>query len=403
MMKNFVLLSLALTLASVAHSQKVLFDNVKGEVAGNADWVIDADTHDVYVSGSGVVSNGGTQSDAQRFPTPDQSTVTAATAENYWTGGISAWGIECVKTGYHVESLPYNVAITHGSASNVQDLSNYDVYVVDEPNTQYTAAQKTAILNFVYNGGGLFIVSDHNMSDRNGDGWDSPNIWNDLMTTNTVQANPFGISFDLQDFSGNYGVSNIAGDSILNGPYGNVSQVKWSGGTSMTLNTTANPTVKGVVYKSGGSGNTNVLVAYGYYGKGRFAAMGDSSPSDDGSGDPGDVLYGGWTTDAAGNHRKLIMNMTIWLMGGKVATGISDMPSDTQISLYPNPIDNILNVKCEELCTLEIFDISGQKVFETKVEGNYLKHMDVSTLYSGMYMYKMTGEKTLNTGKLIKR
>ena len=403
MMKNFVLLSLALTLASVAHSQKVLFDHVKGEVAGNADWVIDADTHDVYVSGSGVVSNGGTQSDAQRFPTPDQSTVTAATAENYWTGGISAWGIECVKTGYHVESLPYNVAITHGSASNVQDLSNYDVYVVDEPNTQYTAAQKTAILNFVYNGGGLFIVSDHNMSDRNGDGWDSPNIWNDLMTTNTVQANPFGISFDLQDFSGNYGVSNIAGDSILNGPYGNVSQVKWSGGTSMTLNTTANPTVKGVVYKSGGSGNTNVLVAYGYYGKGRFAAMGDSSPSDDGSGDPGDVLYGGWTTDAAGNHRKLIMNMTIWLMGGKVATGISDMPSDTQISLYPNPIDNILNVKCEELCTLEIFDISGQKVFETKVEGNYLKHMDVSTLYSGMYMYKMTGEKTLNTGKLIKR
>ena len=93
MKKNYVLLSLALTLASVAHSQKVLFDNVKGEVAGNADWVIDADTHDVYVSGSGVVSNGGTQSDAQRFPTPDQSTVTSTTAENYWEGGISAWGI----------------------------------------------------------------------------------------------------------------------------------------------------------------------------------------------------------------------------------------------------------------------------------------------------------------------
>ena len=403
MKKNYVLLSLALTLASVAHSQKVLFDNVKGEVAGNADWVIDADTHDVYVSGSGVVSNGGTQSDAQRFPTPDQSTVTSTTAENYWEGGISAWGIECVKTGCHVESLPYNVAITHGSGSNVQDLSNYDVYVVDEPNTQYTAAQKTAILNFVYNGGGLFIVSDHNMSDRNGDGWDSPNIWNDLMTTNTVQANPFGISFDLQDFSGTYGVANIAGDSILNGPYGNVSQVKWSGGTSMTLNTTANPTVKGVVHKTGGSGNTNVLVAYGYFGKGRFAAIGDSSPTDDGSGDPGDVLYGGWTTDAAGNHRKLIMNMTIWLMGGKVATGISDMPSDTQISLYPNPIDNILNVKCEELCTLELFDISGQKVLEEKVEGNYLKHIDVSALYTGMYVYKIKGEKTISTGKLIKK
>jgi hypothetical protein len=53
----------------------------------------------------------------------------------------------CVKTGYRVESLPYNVPITYGSGSNVQDLSNDDVYIVDQPNTQYTSAEKTATPN----------------------------------------------------------------------------------------------------------------------------------------------------------------------------------------------------------------------------------------------------------------
>ena len=102
-----------------------------------------------------------------------------------------------VKLGNSVENLPTGTAITYGNAANPQDLANYNVFVVDEPNTLFTAAEKTAIVNFVKNGGGLFMISDHTMSDRNNDGYDSPAIWNDLMTNNSVQANPFGFSIAL--------------------------------------------------------------------------------------------------------------------------------------------------------------------------------------------------------------
>lgn len=403
MKKKYLMIGLALILSGSAFSQRILFDNTLGEVCGNADWVVDADVHNLYINSSGNVTTTGQQSNAQRYPTPAQSTINSLTPENYWTGGISAWGIECVKSGMTVESLPWNVAITYGNSSNPQDLSNYKVFVIDEPNLQMTMAEKAALVNFVYNGGGLFIVSDHNGSDRNFDGWDSPAIWNDLFTNNGVHANPFGITFDLQDISGSYGVTNIPGDSCLNGPYGTVTQVKWSGGTTMTLSTSNNPTVKGDVYKTGGSGSTNAVFAHGYYGKGRFAAMGDSSPTDDASGDPGDQLYDGWITDASGNHRKLIMNATIWLAGGETTTGVNDLLDEPVVSLYPNPADNMIRVQAPELYTLQIFDMSGRSCLEQQIDISGGKYIDISDLSAGVYVYKVSGPDGYHAGRFVKK
>src|SRR6202000_1879437 len=107
---------------------------------------------------------------------------------------LSSWGISLVKLGYHVETLPSTGTITYGNSSNPQDLSNYNVFVIDEPNKKFTTAESNAIVSFVKNGGGLFMISDHTGSDRDNDGWDSPAIWNDLMTNNTVASNPFGFS-----------------------------------------------------------------------------------------------------------------------------------------------------------------------------------------------------------------
>ena len=89
--------------------------------------------------------------------------------------------------------------------NNDQDLSNYKVFIVTEPNSQFTMAEKDAIINFVKNGGGLYMIADHDNSDRNGDFyWDSPAIWNDLVSTNSVVANPFGITFDVVTFHNHY-------------------------------------------------------------------------------------------------------------------------------------------------------------------------------------------------------
>lgn len=298
---------------------KILFDATKAETAGNADWVIDAKNYNLaYSSSTGLpyVSTGNTrQSNPVAIPSPSQSLITASDTETYWTGALSAWAVDCVKKGYYVETLPpVTGKITYGKSSNTQDLSKYNIFVVDEPNIKFDTAEANAIVNFVKNGGGLYIISDHANSDRNNDGWDSPMIWNDLFNNNTVQKNPFGIAIDSNSVSGTFSnILNSATDSLLHGPKGNVTKVMWSAGATMTLTPSANPTVKGVVFKTGTSGNTNVLCAYARYGKGKVVAMSDSSPFDDGTGNPNTTLYNGYFTDAAGNHQRLIMNATIWL------------------------------------------------------------------------------------------
>lgn len=279
---------------TTATPKKFLFDATKAETAGNADWVLDAD------------------SSPQRFPTPAQSNVTATTTESFWRGGLSAWGIALAKLGHTVETLPSGTAITYGGIG-AQDLKNYDVFVIDEPNTRFTAAEKTAILNFVKNGGGLFMISDHTVSDRNNDGWDSPAIWNDLMSTNTVKTNPFGITITLNNFSET--TSNrlsATTNPILNGSQGTVTQLKYSAGASMSINTTANATAQGLIWRGSSSqGSSNIMCATATFGTGRVVVIGDSSPADDGTGASGDTLYPGWTELAS--HARLHMNASLWL------------------------------------------------------------------------------------------
>lgn len=371
-----VFFSLLLFICGTGYSQvKILFDDTKAEQAGNADWVISNTTSPVQV------------------PTPSQSAITASTAETYWNGGISSWGIDCVKQGYYVETLIPGKSITYGSTTNTQDLSKYSVYVVCEPNTQFTAAEKTAIINFVKNGGGLFMVSDHDNSDRNNDGWDSPAIWNDLMSTNSVQANPFGITFDLTTFSQTTSnVASLSNDSILHGSMGNVTKAMWSSGTSMTLDKTKNSTVIGQVFKTGSSntGTTGVMFATAKYGNGKVAAIGDSSPCDDGTGNSGDTLYDGYWTDASGNHRLLLMNATIWLATHNNATPVENIEIP-EITFYPNPVKNgNLYITAGSIFNnVQIFDVSGKLIKNINTNSDK-ETIDLTGISSGFYLCKIS-------------
>ena len=276
--------------------KKFLFDATKAETAGNADWVIDEDN-----------------SNPQSIPTPAQSTVISSTSETYWTGAISSWGIALAKMGHKVETLPAAGSITYGSSSNTQDLSHYDVFVIDEPNTRFTTSEKQAILNFVNNGGGLFMISDHTQSDRDNDGWDSPAIWNDFMTNNGLINNPFGFSIDLTNISGTSSnvLSGNTTNVILHGSQGNVTQLDFSNGATLTLNNSINSTVQGLIWQSGSSqSSTNAISASSTYGTGRVYVVTDSSPMDDGSGAIGNTLYVGWSLFS---HTKLFMNASLWL------------------------------------------------------------------------------------------
>jgi hypothetical protein len=283
--------------ASVTVVKKFLFDASQGETAGNADWVIDQDN-----------------SNPQRIPTPLQSTITSTTAENYWTGGISAWGVALAQKGHTVETLPANGQITYGSTTNAQDLRNYDVFVVVEPNIRFTTAEKQAILNFVNNGGGLFLGANHNGSDRNNDGWDSPRIWNDLMSSNGIRSNPFGLAVELTNITqvSTNVLTNSTGNPILRGTEGSVTNLSYNAGATLSINRTANPAVQPLIWQNSTAqtSTTRIMAATSTYGSGRVFAVADSSPIDDGTGAPNNTLYVGWRLYS---HTPLFMNASLWL------------------------------------------------------------------------------------------
>jgi hypothetical protein len=286
--------TITINAVQVSTAKKFLFDASHAETAGNADWVIDQDN-----------------STPQRIPTPSYTGITATTAESYWTGGISAWGIALVKKGHLVETLPSTGTITYGSTTNAQDLSKYDVFVVDEPNKRFTTAEKTAMLQFVQNGGGLFVVGNHTVSDRDNDGWDSPAIWNDMFSTNSIQTNPFGVTFTLNNISEVTSNKSTASSTILNGSEGSVAQLQFNSGSTMSISTAANPNVRGLIWRSTSTQSTsNIMAASSTFGAGRVFLIGDSSPTDDGTGAPNNTLFNGW---GVYSHTRLMMNASLWL------------------------------------------------------------------------------------------
>jgi hypothetical protein len=398
-MRIIFILLLWLSVASTTNAQKkFLFDATKAETAGNADWVIDEDNNV-----------------PQRFPTPAQSTITVTTPETYWTGALSSWGIALVKLGHTVETLPTGTAITYGNASNPQDLSNYNVFIIDEPNTPFTASEKTAIVSFVQNGGGLFAISDHAGADRNNDGWDAVRVWNDLFRTNSIQPYPFGILVDSTNFSET--TSNVLADTtnrILHGSQGTVTQLQYSNGASLTLNPSVNPNVRGLIWQmSASQGNTNLMCASSVYGTGRVVMIGDSSPADDGTGAPGNTLYTGWTD--VPSHAYLHLNASLWLAKvGESVTAISPTAAavPTHFALeqnYPNPFNPTTTitywVPSSNAVSLNVYDVLGREVAvvvnERKAAGRYAASFDASKLTSGIYFYRLTTGGYTQTKKMV--
>jgi hypothetical protein len=289
------------TSAHAATPHRVLFDNAHAETAGNADWII---------------------STSQPDPLGQDS---SPSAETDWTGALSAWGVALQKTGdYSLKTLPSGSSLAYGGSATT-DLSNFDTLVLPEPNTLFTTAEKTAIMTFVKNGGGLFMISDHTGADRNNDGEDAVEILNDLMTNNSVDStDPFGFSVDTANISSGYPAAiSDSNDPVLHGSFGTVTKSLIASGTTATLKPADNANVKGLLYRSGYSGDTGAFFVTSTFGSGRVAFWGDTSPADDGTGQSGNTLYDGWN-DTGATNAPLALNATEWLSGASGDGGGDD-------------------------------------------------------------------------------
>ncbi|ANQ53932.1 DNA-binding protein [Thermosipho sp. 1063] len=220
---------------------RVLFDEGHGQQAGNADWVINgayskfANSIDGYVKGT-------------------------------------------------KEKLSFEL------------LSLYKVLVIPEPNKPFDKTEVQAIVKFVENGGGLFLIADHGGSDRNHNGWDSPKIFNQFVkkfgfvfSEDNIQEEPLRYIYE------HYITSGVEKVGV------------WAGSTIKILSDKVKVLIADRFKKP--------FLVVSTFGKGKVVAIGDSSPFDDGTGDRNDILHNGWDY---GDDAKLAINIVNYLKNDNI-------------------------------------------------------------------------------------
>ena len=190
--------------------------------------------------------------------------------------GNADWTVEAAYSDYAdaLKSKGYIVNSLERSMDYLT-LAQYDAFVLPEPNTPLSRDQIAALERYVTKGGSLFLMADHGGADRDGDGWDAVEIFN-VFTPGLL-----GIMFD--------------GNNLLKGPAteilptpftAGVERIGLWNGSSITI-IDGDVSVAAKVYGRS-------YVVYGSAGEGKFVAIGDSSPFEDGSGTTGKTLYNGW-------------------------------------------------------------------------------------------------------------
>ncbi|HJW33469.1 MAG TPA: PKD domain-containing protein [Holophagaceae bacterium] len=309
------------------NGKKVLFDNTHGSTAGAADWVID--------------------------------------------GAFSDFANALADRGYYVQELRKVQPLT------LADLSGWDVLVMAECNIPFKASEQAALLQYVQNGGSLFLIADHYNADRNKNRWDGSEVFNGYrrgayanptkgMTTEEAASYPmqgvvgsdwlgtnFGVRFRynaLGDITAN---DIVAPSQAFNITAGVATVAMHAGGTVAILDPTK---AKGIVYLpattakwanavdqgvyNGGGRAEGPFVAIAKVGLGKAAFIGDSSPIEDATPKylkeetgAGKTTYAGWQEQ---NDAVLMPNLIDWLANHESYTALNQVAGlqlDTATSL----------------------------------------------------------------------
>lgn len=75
---------------------------------------------------------------------------------------------------------------------------------------------------------------------------------------------------------------------------------------------------------------------------------------------------------------------------------------DSSINVFPNPTKNIVNIQSSfNIKSVSLYDIQG-RILETSIENETSATIDLSGRQTGMYIFKITGEKGTKVMKVIR-
>jgi hypothetical protein len=101
-----------------------------------------------------------------------------------------------------------------------------------------------------------------------------------------------------------------------------------------------------------------------------------------------------------------VEDFTLFPAGPNCVLGVNDFTRDDLVRIYPNPTNNVMNVRVNNFAgklEVQIVDLNGRIVL-TQVDDNFNieKAVSISNLQSGIYIVKVNGENVNYSQKLIK-
>ena len=81
----------------------------------------------------------------------------------------------------------------------------------------------------------------------------------------------------------------------------------------------------------------------------------------------------------------------------KAHFGVNDHNVSAML-VYPNPVQDILSVKADNVTSITVFSLTGQRVLETNNS-----HVDVSSLSQGVYFAKVVADGNIIVNKFVKK
>ena len=108
----------------------------------------------------------------------------------------------------------------------------------------------------------------------------------------------------------------------------------------------------------------------------------------------GHIVNDPWPTPFASSGFDLD---AVGVIHDKAHFGVNDNNASSMV-VYPNPVQNILSVKAENVTSIAVFSLTGQKVLE--FHGN---HVDVSMLSQGIYFAQVEADGSVVVKKIVKK
>ncbi len=278
---------------------KVLFDRTADETAllgPNSDWIVDS-----------------------WGPLPEPSNPQR---EDQWAGTLSSLGFALHKKGWIIESLvPWVSKITYKDPDNPYDLSRFDILVLWEPSRQLTKSEMNAVVSFVLNGGSLLAVANHEGADRDGNGWASPAVFNDMFKNNTIKKDPFGFHFDEIDVDTKTPVDHVVTPDhpVIKGKNGTVKKIGFYKGCTATITDPdiAKPLL--VIDNPDNASSGKVVVGVATPQKGKVVFITDSAVGEDATNSHGNTnKYKDVWDNKTLDNSILLLNAFDWLSKGNI-------------------------------------------------------------------------------------